>query len=141
MGHITLPDAQALRSPAALNATFNRLDTGQRRLYAVTEVTLDFVYPLVYASLFALLIGRLYSPRALEWLIWVPLFTGLTDLAENLSLAVLAWIHPQGPVALQWLAAVLTGLKFAGWIASVVLIGAGAAYGLLRRGSGWRWPG
>jgi hypothetical protein len=138
LGHIKLPDAQALRSPADLNITFDCLDAGQRRLYAVTEVTLDFVYPLVYASLFALLIGRLYGPREAGWRLWVPLLTGLFDLAENLSLATLAWIHPHGPVALQWLAAVLTGIKFAGWGASVLLIGVGAAYGLLRSNSGRR---
>jgi len=57
-----------------------------RRLYAITEVTLDVAFPLLYTSLLSvpilLAFGRGFSPLTL-----IPLATGCFDLVENFTVA------------------------------------------------------
>ena len=65
---------------------FTDLGVGGRRLYAITEVTFDALFPALYGYLFLLLIARFASAR-FRWLFLIPILAVLADYTENLSIA------------------------------------------------------
>src|SRR5262245_2557775 len=52
------------------------------RLYAITQVTLDLVFPVVYGLLFATLMAQVYSSGYWRLFVLLPLIAVVTDLGE-----------------------------------------------------------
>ena len=85
-----LLDGRWWYTPADAGALLCKLGKDGRRLYAVSEVTLDLIFPFAYGLSFALLLVRLW-PRDQAWLLLLPFVTVIADLLENFTIAFLAW--------------------------------------------------
>ena len=85
----TLLDGRSWYTPADVDLLFRSLSADHRRLYAITEVTLDVAYPIAYTGLLLALIHWL-QPDARRRLL-VPLVAFAADLTENVLIAFLAW--------------------------------------------------
>ncbi len=93
-----------------------------RTLYAITELSLDMAFPVAYGLLLAILIVHLYRSAVAHRLIGLPFAAGSGDIAENVTIAYLAWSFDGSPTALAWLAAVLTAFKTALIVGSLLAV-------------------
>lgn len=119
-------DGRFWYSPDDANDFLRNIGAVGRRIYAVTELTLDILFPLVYGTLFAALIIHVYARDSGRFLVLVPLLTVVFDVLENITTAYLAWQFDgqTSPVARG--AAVLTATKSGLLILSLTLIFIGA---------------
>lgn len=99
-------------SPAQARDFLVAMGERGRRLYAVTEITLDALFPLVYSTLLAVLIIRFYSREAALKLILAPILAACFDLLENFMVAYMAWNFDGRERSLAWLAAICTISKW-----------------------------
>jgi hypothetical protein len=112
---------------------FQSWGDARRLLYARTQVTLDVLFPVCYALLFAILTARLYPAHGWRWLVVVPLVAALADLVENLVLAGVAFTNGNGTWGLIPVASWATRLKFLAFTATLVALLIGGAAGLRQR--------
>ena len=97
-------------------------------MYVTTGLTLDTVFPLLYATLLSMLITRCYRPETACALVFVPLLAAAADLLENFTVAYLAITfdeRSERPSSAAWLAAFFTAAKWALTIASLVIVAIG----------------
>ena len=132
LGGLELLDVRQWYTPdqaAALFAALDRLDPRARAVYAWTEVSVDLVFPVAYGLLLALALLRLSANGRPVYLL--PIAGAVTDIFENVSIALLAATYDGAPSSWTRVAAVFTLLK------SVLLLAAlvAAAYGSIR----WLW--
>ena len=69
-----------------------------RRLYAISELTVDVVFPVCYSGLAIILMAvlmKISAGLAWQWLLYLPLLTAVADLSENVSVAFLALTFDQ----------------------------------------------
>jgi hypothetical protein len=130
-------DTRLAYTPAQVNEFASAIGEPGRRLYAVTEVTLDFVFPLLYTTwlsvLLALVIPKAWPSRPeIERLILLPFLCLLGDLAENTCLAVLMWTYPLTPPWLVGLSNLASLVKWGAGLASFGLILVGAAIWIVK---------
>jgi hypothetical protein len=140
---IKLLDPKWMYSPPEVSQLFSTLESGKMQLfnntleidklnvYAITELTLDLVFPFVYSILLALLTIRLYSAANAKRLILLPIFAALMDISENFTIAYLAFSFDGSPSPVAYLASIFTFLKTALLIISalIVIVGAIASLG------------
>lgn len=129
-------DGRPLYRPADVHRVLaSYAGPGERRLYAVRELTLDMVYPVVYglfgtAALVFLLGGLAQSCPWLYALRWLPCWMALCDVVENLTLAGLAIRYKPGEPA--WvMASIARGASAGKWVlavGSLALLLVGLAY-------------
>ena len=120
------PDSEVWYTPGQLHARLARFGLEGRNIYALTELTLDLVFPTIYAGLFAGLIGRVFSPKTASWLALAPLLALCCDLAENFQFSYFAWTFQEDIVPWSYFAALSTAAKFVCVAVSigVLLVGA-----------------
>jgi hypothetical protein len=127
-----LLDARFWYSPTDVRDFFAYINTklGKRGLniFALTQVTLDFIFPIAYGIFFATLITLLYSEEVKQKLITIPLLATIFDLGENFILAYLAYNYAGGVSPLARLAGIFTSLKWLMTISSVSLLLGGSLY-------------
>jgi hypothetical protein len=82
-------------------------------LYAITELTVDFVFPFIYCLLIIIPIIHLYSAEKAKYLIWLPIVAAAADLCENFLIASMALTYHDTVSAIAPLAAVFTVIKSA----------------------------
>ena len=103
-----------------------------RSYYATIETTLDVLYPLVYALLFAVMLTMLYrrAPvQVLHRIQLLPVAALLLDLLENATIVFLLRTYPDQS---QLVATVCEGVKLLKWVVAGLLI-ALVIVGLTRR--------
>jgi hypothetical protein len=123
-----LLDGRAFGYTAAeAHRVLGRLSEDHRRLYAITGLTLDTIFPMLYVSLLLGLTVRLF-PTARR-LLALPIVAGISDLAENVGVVWLALAYPDEPLILATVTGALTLTKW--WTISTV--GVVLAWGALRR--------
>lgn len=98
-----------------------------RPFYRNVELTVDIIYPIIYLFAFGLLISWLFqrgfSPESkMMKLNVMPLGAWFFDLLENLNIVTMLSMYPAKPVALAWLLMLLTFIKWAFAVASILLI-------------------
>ena len=113
--------------PQEVHALANDLGEGGRRLYAVTEVTLDFAFPALYASFLSVTLALVWRSARPDWtgrrsLPLLPYLGMLGDLTENVSLATLMLLFPGEPGWLVWFSNLASLVKWSAGLASLVLI-------------------
>ncbi len=91
LNNFETPDSMRHYTPEQLNAFFEGIGEDGRRLYALTQITLDVAYPAVYGLLFATLMVILFQWTRTRCIVLLPLITVSFDLLENLTTAYLAW--------------------------------------------------
>lgn len=126
-------DTQFYYPPDRLYEIMDDYGEQGRQGYAISHITADLIFPLVYASLFATSIsftfGRAFS-RESRWqmLNLAPFGAALIDLLENVTLIILLLAFPMPLTPLAHAAGAITLLK---WIAVAVTIAIPLA-GLIR---------
>ena len=103
-----------------------------RRIYAITEVTLDFIFPVIYGGLFLIALFRLYGNDP-GYLLLVPLIAVVADWLENFTAAYLAWSYRGLSSPAARFASAFTGMKRSAITVSTLLVIAGIAIWV------WRW--
>jgi hypothetical protein len=103
-----------------------RLGEQGRTLYALSEVTIDLAYPLLYGAVFGLLLRLLIRrllPDRPRWssLALLPIGAMVFDYAENVTLAIVLLGFPDS-LPLVPLASLFTTTKWAFALASISLI-------------------
>jgi hypothetical protein len=101
-------------------------------LYAISEWTLDLVFPFVYGFLFIFLLIRLYPAGKAEKLIVLPVLIGLLDFGENAAIAYLALTFDETVSSLVYLASALTAAKIIVLIVCLIALIAGAINSIRR---------
>jgi hypothetical protein len=97
-----------------------------RRFYALTEMTLDLVFPFIYGSLFLIAIYRLYGDPG--YLLLVPVIGSVADWLENFTNTYLALSHQKGSEPfLARFSSICTGVKRSGFTISFILVCVGIA--------------
>ncbi|HYG79572.1 MAG TPA: hypothetical protein VD861_04250 [Pyrinomonadaceae bacterium] len=100
-------------SPEEARKFFQDIGEDGRKLYAATELTMDIAFPLVYGSLFSALVILLYGQQRARYLVLAPLLAAAFDLAENVTLAIMASTFKGQASGLARLAVVFTLAKCA----------------------------
>ncbi len=116
-------DTHLWYTAADIAPALEALTPAQRRSVAVGHLTLDVLFPLVYGTLFAILLLKTWPESGL----WkLALAVVAADLMENLSLAALYLLFPAGLEALAPLAASWTALKWSLFTLMLLALAAGA---------------
>lgn len=125
-------DARGWYTPTEAYTLLDDLGAGGRHLYAVTQVTLDLVFPFVYATLFAVLLVRVYTPATAGRLVFLPLLAAVLDIVENGLIAYLAWSFNPGDEqpAIAGAAAVATAAKTLFLALTILAIAIGGVWAL-----------
>lgn len=121
-------------TPAAAHQRLAAYGEYGRVFYRNMELTVDLIYPIIYALFFILLISWLLQrgfashSRIQRWNV-LPLGAWLFDLLENLGIVAMLTAFPAIPAALAWLTAGFTFIKwlFAGTMLALAVIGLAAA--------------
>lgn len=113
-------------TPEEVHRYLEHLGREGRHFYAITELTLDLLFPLVYGALLAVMIAKLFPPCWARWLILIPLIAALADLTENSLFAYLAWTFDNRPSDVAQIARIATSVK-AGGISLALLLSVGAS--------------
>ena len=98
-----------------------------RPFYALTEFTIDLVYPVLY-NLFLILTMTLVFRQAfpgnsaLHRLCFLPLAVWISDYAENTCIVILLLSYPQRLDALAWVSSFFSTTKWSLGVASLALI-------------------
>ena len=125
-------DVKLWYTPQELGRALMLFTPAQRRAAAIGHLTLDVLYPLVYGTLFSLLLILLHRPFSTAGryrrLLALPWLAVLADYGENLLLAALFLAYPARLPALERLAPLFTALKWA--LVSLTLLA--VTWGLLR---------
>lgn len=98
-----------------------------RWLYAVSELTLDFVFPLLYNPLLIVALALIYrrvvpAAQPMHRLAYFPFVIWLADLGENASLAGIMLAYPPALTPLAWSASFFSLAKWlSGGIAAILV--------------------
>ena len=126
-GGVRILDMRLSYGPEEANELFEELGAEGRRAYLMLHLIPDMLFPISYALAFAFtsawfLVRLLPVDHPLQWLSLTPLISGMADILENLSLAV---VNASYPTRIDWLtdiASVLTMVKFGLMPVGVVLL-------------------
>jgi hypothetical protein len=130
-GHEVKPfDVRVSYTPDEARELLETMGERGRRIYAVTQLTLDLLFPFIYGGLFVITLYRLYGQPG--YLLAVPLVTVVADLLENLTTTYLALSYNGLASAVAHVASTFTIVKRSGLVILVVLILAGIAIWVLR---------
>jgi hypothetical protein len=132
-GGVSLLDLRLAYSPEQARAMLAAYGAAGRPLYRSFAATGDIVYPVVYATLFALLVSWLFLRGfgpASRWrrLNVLPFAAMLFDWLENAAIIAMLKAYPDVPDSLIRLGSAFTGLKWAVGGLSILLV----ALGLVR---------
>ena len=116
---------------------FHNIGPNGREVYAITELTLDVIFPLTYGLLMVFLVVRNYPAKVGRWLIGVPMLAVLFDLLENFTIAHLAWNYQ--PSELAPLAEVASFFTITKWVL-VAIVFAVLVIGIIGHRGGWINP-
>ena len=116
-GGVPILDMRLSFSPDDAYELFSALGKEGRRAYLLLHLLPDMLFPIGYALVFAFIsawfLVRLFPlDHHLQWMILIPLVSGLADLMENLSLVVCNLAYPGRIDWLVQLARVLNNVKF-----------------------------
>lgn len=95
-----------------------------RRIYAWASLTLDVLFPAVYATFLAGLIWRCRPMRVFGWLALLPVAGALFDLGENVQVAIMLVNFPEVGESQVAMASAFTAMKWK--VLNVTLIVAAA---------------
>ena len=130
-GELESIDTKLYYSPAEFYEIIEPYGDQGRRVYALSHLTADVLFPLVYAFFFGLLIAYIF-PRAFSVDSWVqrlnlaPFLLLIFDLIENISVVILLLVYPTQLQGVARFAGMITSLKWviAGITVALPVIGA-----------------
>ena len=115
-------DVWIFYTPQDLADVLPAFDLQSRWVYAVSELTLDLAFPLLYTALLRLLVNYWTAILGLQptWPIRLTYALLAADLLENMGIAALLWIHLGAPPFLIWATTAASALK---WMVGFVCVG------------------
>ena len=121
---VTSIDLQFTYSPQRLYQMIGQYGERGRQVYAVSHLTADVIFPLVYAFFFSLSITytfrRSFSLSSrVQKLKYLPFVLLGFDLLENFFLVILLLAFPQPLAALAFIAGLVTAVK---WLLSGIVV-------------------
>jgi hypothetical protein len=131
------PDTQWWYTRERLRDLLDAFGEEGRSCYALSECTLDIVFPLLYCSLFAGLLAHVYPRTAARCLLVLPLAAMMADLSENVHFAHLACHFNDFDTQIAtwyWTAVFSTATKFACFSLATLALIVGGIGSLL---NGW----
>ena len=116
-GGVPILDMRMSYTPEEAYQLFSALGIAGRQAYRTLHLVPDILFPISYSLLFAFtvawfLVRLLPLEHPLQWLILIPLISGLADILENLSLVVSGLVYPNRIDWLAQVASLLTKIKF-----------------------------
>jgi len=116
-GGVPILDMRMSYTPEEVYQLFSALGITGRQAYRTLLLVPDMLFPISYSLLFAFtvawfLVRLLPLEHPLQWLILIPLISGLADILENLSLVVSGLVYPNRIDWLAQVASLLTKIKF-----------------------------
>ena len=131
-------DTRLSYTPQEVHTLSESLGQAGRRLYAATEVTLDFAYPVLYTSLLSLVLALVWRKARPHWSgrTWLPLvpYIGMAgDLTENVSLASLMTLFPGEPAWLTRFSNLASRVKWSAGLISFGMIVVGLGITIIKR--------
>lgn len=94
-----------------------------RRLYAITQLTLDVVFPLAFGGLlFFAIAGTWRSPEFVRYFQILPILAVVTDLLENLLTTYMAGSYKGTVSPIVGAASVVTQVKWSAYLLSLASI-------------------
>ena len=132
-GELEKIDTKIYYSPAELYEIIDAYGDQGRRVYAVSHLSADVLFPLVYSFFFGLLIAYIFQ-RAFPKDSWVqrlnlvPFVLLIFDLLENLGVVILLLAFPTQMEGLARFTGILTSVKWilAGITVALSVVGTGA---------------
>lgn len=121
-------DARFSYSPAEVYPAFAQCSPAGRRLYALSEASIDLVFPILYNLFLVGLLAAAYrrirgAPG--KYLPWLPLGSLLLDYTENACLITMLLLYPRQIPSLSLAASISTPLKWFWGLGCLVLAIAG----------------
>lgn len=130
-------DGKLYYSPDSAFAIIDSLGEKGRNFYALTELTLDLIFPIIYSLLLSLLIIYLFKrPRKYkhyQLLGFIPFVGFFADILENASIVGMAYSYPDKNTLVAGAASTFTCIKWISLMTSAVIIVIGLARILLMR--------
>ena len=123
-GELEKIDTKLYYSSAELYEILDAYGDQGRRVYALSHLTADVLFPLVYAFFFGLLIAYIFQ-RAFSKDSWVqrlnlvPFLLLIFDLIENVSVVILLLAYPTQMAGLARLTGLVTSVK---WILAGITV-------------------
>ncbi|GAB3987544.1 hypothetical protein GCM10028807_08030 [Spirosoma daeguense] len=117
--------------PGRVNEMVAAYGSEGRAIYALGEMTADVIYPIVYTTLFCIILSLLFRNRSyapFSRINVLPVFVLIVDFLENACIVYLLKSYPESSEQVAVLCSVFTNLKWALFFGVVGLI----IYGLLR---------
>jgi hypothetical protein len=111
-----LLDTRIFYTPADVKKLLEALGKQGRQLYAATQLSLDLVFPLLYALLLAILLLSVHEGEIERKLIVFPLLAMCADILENITIAYLALTFNEKESVLAWVSAMFTATKWIAWL-------------------------
>ncbi len=133
-------DTRLWYTPAEVQTLFDKLGADGRSFYALTEITLDLLFPLVYGGILLIMMWRLFEPGAARWLLLLPAVGMVMDWLENFSAAGMAWTYTGAAPGWAAVARVFSLLKNVLGGLGVALVLVGAVRDLILKRSGEETP-
>lgn len=118
-------------NPAKIQKMVADYGVENRSVYALTEMTADVIYPIIYTFLFCIILSLLFRKRgalAMSPVNVFPLTGLLLDYLENVCIVTLLKLYPDPLPVVATLCSVLTNLKWASFIVTGLL----AVYGVIQ---------
>lgn len=113
-------------TPAEAKQILDDLGPDGRRLYAITQLTLDVVFPLAFGGLlFFGIAGTWKLPEYVRYFQILPILAVVTDLLENLLTTYMAVSYKGTVSPVVGAASVITQVKWSAYLLSIaaVLVG------------------
>ena len=80
-------------TPTDVADLFDKLGTDGRKFYAISEISLDFVFPFAYGALLIMLVWRLWRTPWRSIFVAIGVLAACADLTENGLIAYLAFTY------------------------------------------------
>lgn len=137
-GGTGLVDTEFSYTPERAFQMMNAYGTEGRPWYILTALTVDLIYPLVYALLLSLAMiyffRKSFAPDSpLQGAFYIPIAAMIADYLENICLVILLASFPQWQEGLAQAANIFTGLKWGLLLASLLVTLIGFSAWLIKR--------
>ena len=135
---VSIIDVMFAYTPAQVYELVSAYGEQGRQLYAVTELTVDLAYPILYNSLLGLLMAIIFRSAFSSVSPWqklplLPLASWLADYLENVGITIMLMSYPQELDALAWVTSVFSTAKWTVGGACVILIVIGLVVLLVKK--------
>ena len=106
-------DLQFFYTPKQAYEIIGAYTPAMRQIAAITRLTLDIIYPVIYGMMLSLLLMITFRRAfAVDWVVFIPWGGVLFDYLENIGFAIMFLSYPKEFFFLSQVSAIFTALKW-----------------------------